>query len=70
MNTVRFVKTQDAQPMGTYVPTAVDATKAAVDFRLISVGPYVIRWKNGDTQRVTERQLKTLQLAHTWATDF
>jgi len=55
---------------GQYSPTAVDDAKAAADFCLLQVGPNVIRWRDGRTERVTARQLAKLQAAHTWATDF
>lgn len=51
-------------------PTAVDQAKAAAAFRLLQVGPNVIRWQDGRTERVSERQLAKLQAAHAWAPDF
>lgn len=63
-------KTQSAQTMGEYKPTAIDAAKAAADFRLLQVCPCVIRWQDGRTETVTRPQLTKLQQAHTWATDF
>jgi hypothetical protein len=69
MNT-QITKTQNAQTMGTYQQTSVDAAKAAASFRLISVSPYIIAWNGSSTERVTARQLKKLQGSHTWATDF
>lgn len=61
-----------AQPMGEYEQTAVDATKAVVDFRLTDVtGPKNrIIWKDGRSESVTDDKLKQLQAAHTWTTDF
>ncbi len=51
--------------------TAIDARKAAADFRILDVGKrYSIAWKDGRRERVTCRQLAKLQAAHTWATDF
>lgn len=70
MLTATVTKTKDAQPMGTYTPTSVDAQKAAADFRLTSVSPYYIAWRDGRTERVTKRQLEKLKASHTWATDF
>jgi hypothetical protein len=70
MTTATLTKIKAAQPMGEYTPTAVDRTKAGVDFRLINVGPNVIAWQDGRRERVTNRQLAKLQAAHTWATDF
>jgi hypothetical protein len=67
---IRFVKTQSAQPAGEYKPTAIDAAKAAAEFRLLQVSPNVIRWQDGRTERVTTRQLAKLQAAHAWACDF
>lgn len=66
-----ITKTKDAQTMGEYKPTAIDKTKAQVDFRIVGLsGKYEIRWKDGHFERVTKRQLKKLQSAHKWATDF
>lgn len=65
-----LTKTQSAQQMGEYKPTAIDAEKAAADFRLLQVGPCVIRWRNGRTETVGRAQLAKLKKAHTWATDF
>lgn len=65
-----ITKTQDAQPMGVYQPTAVDAAKASADFLLVSVAPYFIRWKDGRQERVTAKKLAQLKYEHTWATDF
>jgi hypothetical protein len=67
---VTVTKTKEAQPMGEYKPTAIDVAKAAADFRIVQVGPYVIVWKDGRTERVNARQLKKLQEKHTFATDF
>lgn len=64
-------KTQDAQPMGVYQPTAVDANKATVDFILTDVGKKNrIVWQTGEVDYVTSRALKSLQATHSWATDF
>lgn len=67
---VTFTKVQDAQPKGEYQPTAVDAAKAAASFRLVNVSPNIIVWNDGRQQTVNARELKKLQAAHTWATDF
>jgi hypothetical protein len=69
MNT-QITKTQNAQTMGTYQQTSVDAAKAAASFRLISVSPYIVAWNGGKTELVTVRQLKALQGSHSWTTDF
>jgi hypothetical protein len=64
-------KVQDAQPMGNYVATAVDAAKRAVDFRLTDIGSKnTIIWKDGKVEMVTDRTLEKLQAKHTWAPDF
>ncbi len=68
--TATVTKTHSAQPVGTYVPTNVDARKAAADFLLIQVGPNVIRWQDGRQERVSARQLTRLQATHSWHTDF
>jgi hypothetical protein len=71
MNTVIFTKIADAQPMGQYTPTSVDANKSSVDFRLIQVGPKVIAWNGtGTTEKVTDAKFSRLCTKHTWATDF
>jgi hypothetical protein len=68
---VTFIKTQDAQPMGEYKPTAVDDAKKNADFRLVAVGTKnTIIWKDGRTELVTRKQLAKLQASHTWAPDF
>lgn len=67
---VTITKTQEAPPVGEYKPTSVDAAKDAADFRVIGVSPFYVRWKDGRTEQVTSLQLKRLQAAHTWATDF
>ncbi len=65
-----IIKTRNAMPHGQYVRTSVDDMKDATDFRLLQVGPYVIRWRGGTTERVTERKLTKLQAIHSWAPDF
>lgn len=65
-----ITKTKDAQPMGPYQATAVDTAKAEADFRITSVSPYYIAWKDGRVERVTKRQLEKLQASHTFMTDF
>lgn len=68
--TITLIK--KAQPMGEYKPTAIDARKAAADFRIIDVSgrTNTIRWRDGRTEEVTDRKLAKLQDTHTWATDF
>ena len=70
MWTATVTKTKDAEPMGEYKPTAVDARKAAADFLLINVNPNIIDWKDGRRERVTAKKLKVLQKKYKWATDF
>jgi len=67
---VIFRKTKDAEPMGEYKPTSLDARKKEVDFLLTSVNPYYIKWRSGDLQKVTKRELVKLQATHSWTTDF
>ena len=64
----KMTKTHEAQQMGQYKPTSIDAAKAAADFRIVCDG--VIVWRDGDKQRVTKRELAKLCAQHTWATDF
>jgi hypothetical protein len=59
-----------AQSVGQYAPTTIDQQKQNADFRILSVNPHYIRWKDGKSETVTKRQLKKLKTAHTWATDF
>lgn len=63
-----LTKIKSAPPMGEYQPTAIDAVKAAADFRILDLG--TIRWKDGRTEFVTRAKLAKLQKIHTWATDF
>ena len=69
--TIHYAGHFPAVPQGIYRPTALDDTKAAADFLVVDVGAKnTIRWKNGVTQKVTDRSLQKLQAAHSWATDF
>jgi hypothetical protein len=64
-------KVKDAQPMGQYQQTTIDAAKASAEFRLTYVGKkHTIVWANGSTEQVTDAKLAKLQAAHTWAADF
>lgn len=64
-------KIADAQPCGRYAPTAIDAAKAAADFRIIDMsGNPTIRWRDGRQETITRRALKRLQSQHSWAPDF
>ena len=68
--TATFTKVQDAQPVGQYKSTMVDQNKKTVDFTIIQVAPFYIRWANGDTQKVSASKLAKLQMSHTFLTDF
>ena len=68
--TAIFTKVSDDMPMGEYTPTALDAYKASVDFRVMQMSPIYIRWANGNGEIVTPTKLKKLQKSHSWATDF
>lgn len=69
--TVTFRKVRSAQPCGEYKPTAVDAAKAAADFRIVAMGKKAtIYWRDGRIEHVTEKQLEKLQQGHSWACDF
>lgn len=66
-----ITQTGHAQKMGDYQPTAIDNRKKSVDFRLLQTSPNVIAWnESGHIETVTNRELRLLQIAHTWATDF
>lgn len=67
---LQITKIQDAQPLGVYTPTRIDVEKGESDFLLIQVSPYIIKWRGGETQKVTEHKLKKLQSTYTWQTDF
>ena len=55
----------------TYRPTAIDEEKRAADFLLVDIGKKsTIQWRDGRSERVTDRQLTKLQALHAWATDF
>ncbi len=68
--TTTIRKIHSGKPMGTYKETSVDARKKKVDFRLVQVSPYIIKWRNGKVETVTARELKKLQKTHTYTTDF
>jgi hypothetical protein len=70
MITVTIKKIASAQQVGEYKPTNIDLSKKEADFRLVQVAPYYIRWKSGEGQTVTLRQLNKLKHNHTWVTDF
>jgi hypothetical protein len=70
--TITITKTRDAAPCGDYVATAVDAAKAAAEFRMVAVvgRKTAIVWRDGRAETVTERRLAQLQAAHRFAADF
>lgn len=70
MGKTTITKTKSHKPMGKYKETAVYKRKKTVDFRLLQVSPYVIKWRNGKVEKVTARELKKLQKTHTCTTDF
>lgn len=65
-----MTKVQNAQPLGQYKRTSIDAAKEQADFLLLQVSPYVIRWANGQTETVNKRKLNKLQKEFSWHTDF
>lgn len=80
--TCTITKTQEAQPLGSYRQTLVDAKKAAADIRIVSCdGGYDIisqialsgrgiKHRHGKTYTVTERALEKLQAQHSVMCDF
>jgi hypothetical protein len=65
-------KALDAQPMGAYQPTTVDAEKAAADFRILDIDRKTafIAWRDGRRERVSRWKLAELERMYTWAPDF
>lgn len=63
-------KIQNAQIKGEYKNTVIDNEKLEVDFLLIQTAPYILQWKNGVKQKVTELQLKRFQQQYSWKTNF
>lgn len=72
MYTAIMTKTQEAQQMGDYQQTDIDAAKAAADFRIVDVSCRLKRiiWRDGRRQSVNSRNLQKLQAQYIWATDF
>lgn len=66
----KLLKTQSAQKLGEYKPTSLDNLKIEADFRLLQTSPYMIAWKSGERQKVTENKLRKLQANHSWLADF
>lgn len=65
-----FIKTQTHTEMGEYKRTTIDDRKEHVDFRLLQVSPYIIKWKDGKVERINKQKLTKLQKNHVWVTDF
>jgi len=72
MTRTTITKTRLAAPIGAYVATAVDAEKAAAEFRMVAVvgRKTAIVWQSGSSEVVTARRLADLQASHTFAADF
>ena len=84
MNTTRtatITKVANAQPMGEYKSTALDARKAAATLRLIQCGPCVVRSKielagrgvkkiTDGTFQLTEAAWGKISGNNTWVCDF
>lgn len=76
-----ITKTQSAQPIGQYKPTALDAIKAAATVRLIQCSPYVVRSKvelagrgvrklNDGTFQLSDAAWASVSATHTSVCDF
>lgn len=70
--TATIAKTREAATAGIYAPTAVDAQKAAADFRMVAIvgRKTVIVWRDGRQEVVTDRALAGLMARHSCASDF
>lgn len=79
--TATVTKIAEAQPMGEYKPTALDARKAAATMLLQQVGPRVVRSKvelagrgvkklNEGTFQLTDSAWEKASTTHTWECDF
>jgi hypothetical protein len=81
--TATITKTKEAEVLGTYLPTAVDARKAAATVLItaaygagyditsrVALSGRGIKHYGADLYFVTERALEAIKSAHTWATDF
>lgn len=64
-----ITKISTYQPIGQYVPTAIDQAKASCDFLVIDVVG-VIDWRDGRREFVSAKQLKALKASHSWMTNF
>jgi hypothetical protein len=79
-----FEKTQAAQPLGTYRPTAVDAAKTAAEVRVVSAngGSFTVRsavalngrgvkaYATAGVYEVTRAALASIEKRHSVACDF
>lgn len=84
--TATMTKVQDAQPLGTYKPTSIDARKEEADIRIMGVdGTFTLYSKvplrgrgikqpsperRPDWYEVTHNALARIQTQHTVETDF
>lgn len=57
-----IVKTKDAEPLGTYSPTAIDERKAAADARILDCdgGKFTLRMNPGRSLQLSGRGIKQL----------
>jgi hypothetical protein len=81
--TATITKTKEAEVLGIYVPTVIDARKAAVSVLItaaygngyditsrVALSGRGIKHYGADLYHVTERALDVIKANHTWATDF
>jgi hypothetical protein len=79
--TATITKIANAQPMGEYKPTDLDARKAAATLRLIQCGPRVVRSKielagrgvkkiTDGTFQLSDAAWDKVSATHTWECDF
>ena len=83
MTTATMTKTADAQPMGIYQPTSLDAAKAQADVRIIDAeGTFTVRSNvalsgrgvvargAAGTYEVTKSAMKRIEKTHNVVCDF
>lgn len=81
--TATITKVKEAEVLGTYVPTALDARKVAATILItaayssgyditsrVALSGRGIKHYSADLYHVTERALDVIKTNHTWATDF
>lgn len=66
----KLQKLEESILKGLNEETARDRAMKEMDFVLIKVNPYTIRWKNGKIEIVSKSKLEQLQKTHTWIADF